>query len=91
MISGVVLELVPEGELVLSWLEEGGAWAHPARLVVRLTPVAGGTEVSLVHDGFAGIGKAGWEGTLSAYERGADRHQILQALAALVEADAKVA
>jgi|SRR5580698_2778212 uncharacterized protein YndB with AHSA1/START domain len=90
-ISGVVLEIVPEAELVLSWLEEGGRWLHPARLVVRLVATPAGTEVSLVHDGFAGIGKPDWAGTVQAYERGADRHKVLEALAELVSAGAAVA
>ena len=85
-ISGTVLELVPETALVLSWLEEDGDWVHPARLAVRLAPTAAGTRVTLIHDGFAGIGKPGWPGTLQAYERGADRHQVLERLADLVAA-----
>ena len=83
-ISGTVLELVPEGELILSWLEEGGDWVYPARLVFSLTPTPVGTRVTLAHDGFAGIGKPGWPDTLRAYERGADRHQVLERLAGLV-------
>jgi len=83
-ISGTVLELVPEGSLVLSWLEEGSGWLHPARLVISLAPTSSGTRVTLTHDGFAGIGKPGWPGTLQAYERGADRHRILERLAELV-------
>lgn len=83
-ISGVVLELVPEGRLVLSWLEEGGDWVYPARLLFTLAPIASGTRVTLIHDGFAGIGKPGWPATVEAYERGADRHQLLQHLADLV-------
>lgn len=85
-ISGTVLELVPEGGLVLSWLEEDGDWLHPARLLVTLTPTSDGTRVTLTHDGFAGIGKAGWEDTVQAYERGADRHRVLEQLAELVAA-----
>ena len=85
-ISGTVLELIPEGELVLSWLEEGSGWRYPARLVVGLTPIAGGTRVTLTHDGFAGIGKPGWERTAEAYERGADRHRVLERLAEAVSA-----
>lgn len=83
-ISGTVLELVPEGRLVLSWLEEDAGWLHPGRLVIELAPTSAGTRVTLVHDGFAGIGKPGWKGTLEAYERGADRHQLLEKLAAVV-------
>jgi len=85
-ITGTVLEVVPEGLLVLSWLEEGSAWVHPARLVLSLAPTAAGTRVTLTHDGFAGIGTAGWAGTAEAYERGADRHQVLQRLARCVAA-----
>lgn len=85
-ISGRVLELVPEGGLILSWLEEGGDWVHPARLAITLTPTSTGTRVTLSHDGFAGIGKAGWPDTVQAYERGADRHQLLERLADLVAA-----
>jgi hypothetical protein len=49
-----------------------------------LSPIVTGTRVTLIHDGFAGIGKPGWPGTVEAYDRGADRHQVLQQLAALV-------
>jgi uncharacterized protein YndB with AHSA1/START domain len=87
-ISGRVLELTPEGALVLSWMEEGGDWVHPARLVITLAPTTAGTRVTLVHDGFAGIGKPGWPDTAQAYERGADRHKVLEKLAELVTARA---
>lgn len=86
-ISGTVLELVPEGCIVLSWLEEGGDWVHPARLSFTLTPTSAGTQVTLTHDGFAGIGKPGWPDTVRAYEIGVDRHQLLGRLAALVDAE----
>lgn len=85
-ISGTVLELVPEGRLVMSWLEEGGTWMHPARLVIALVPTSSGTQVTLTHDGFAGIGKPNWPDTLRAYERGADVHRVLERLAELVAA-----
>ena len=85
-ISGTVLELVPEGGLILSWLEEGSDWVHPARLVITLAATPNGTRVTLCHDGFAGIGKPGWADTARAYERGADRHRVLDRLAELVAA-----
>jgi len=69
-ISGTVLEFVPEAR-----------WVHPARLLVTLEPTASGTRVGLVHDGFAGIGTPDWNATLEAYERGADKHEVLQQLA----------
>lgn len=87
-ISGVVLDIVPEGALVLSWFEEGGDWVHPARLVIELQPTRSGTQVAVRHDGFAGIGKPGWVGTLEAYERGADRHRVVERLRDLVVGDA---
>ena len=83
-ISGVVLELTPERELILSWTEEGAGWRHPARLVIALEPIAAGTRVTLIHDGFAGIGKPGWEKMVEGYEHGVDVHRILEKLAALV-------
>jgi uncharacterized protein YndB with AHSA1/START domain len=83
-ISGTVLELNPEESLILSWLEEGGDWVHPARLVISLAPTPTGTQVTLTHDGFAGIGKPGWPETVKAYEAGIDRHQLLKRLAELV-------
>jgi uncharacterized protein YndB with AHSA1/START domain len=85
-VSGTVLEFVPEKKLILSWLEEGSGWAHPARLVVTLVPTAGGTQVTLIHDGFEGIGRADWPEMLEDYERGADQHRVLERLADLVSA-----
>jgi uncharacterized protein YndB with AHSA1/START domain len=86
-ISGTVLELNPEESLILSWMEEGGDWVHPARLVISLVPTPAGTQVTLTHDGFAGIGKPGWPDTVKAYEAGADRHDLLGRLAELVTAE----
>ncbi|MGA2953099.1 MAG: SRPBCC domain-containing protein [Caulobacteraceae bacterium] len=86
-VSGRVLEYVPEGRLALSWMEEGSDWIHPARLVVTIAASPAGALVTLVHDGFAGIGKPGWADTVQDYERGADAHQILEKLAALVNED----
>ncbi|HEY3560479.1 MAG TPA: SRPBCC domain-containing protein [Kribbella sp.] len=83
-ISGVVLELVAEGRLVLSWMEEDAGWEHPGRLVIELRAADEGTEVSLTHDGFAGIGTSTWQRTRDAYERGADKHLVLERLADVV-------
>src|ERR1700712_3459186 len=66
-ITGTVLELVPEGRLVLSWLELDAGWLPPSRLVIELTAISSGTRVTLIHDGFAGIGKPGWPATFEAY------------------------
>lgn len=85
-ISGTVLELVPERSLILSWLEEGSGWVNPARLVITLAPTASGTGVTVIHDGFEGIGRSDWGETVQDYERGADQHRILHRLADLVNA-----
>jgi uncharacterized protein YndB with AHSA1/START domain len=85
-ISGTVLELEPERSLVLSWLEEGSGWMHPARLVITLAPIVAGTRVILIHDGFEGIGRSDWAETVQDYERGADLHRVLDRLAELVSA-----
>ena len=83
-ISGTVLELQTERSLILSWLEEEGGWLHPARLVITLVPTAAGTRVTLIHDGFEGIGRSDWHETVQDYERGADLHRVLDRLADLV-------
>lgn len=85
-VSGTVLELEPERSLILSWLEEGSGWVHPARLVIRLAAIADGTRVTLIHDGFEGIGRSNWAETVQDYERGADLHRVLDRLAELVSA-----
>lgn len=87
-VSGRVMELVPEGWLILSWLEEGQGWTHPGRFVIALEASAAGTKVTVIHDGFAGIGRADWPEMVADYERGADAHRILDKLAALVNQDA---
>jgi uncharacterized protein YndB with AHSA1/START domain len=87
-VSGSVLELDPERSLILSWLEEGNGWTNPARLVFRLAPTATGTHVTLIHDGFEGIGRLDWPEAVADYERGADQHRILDRLADLVSAGA---
>ena len=83
-ISGTVLELQAQKSLILSWLEEESGWLHPARLVITLVPTAAGTRVSLIHDGFEGIGRSDWPQTVQDYERGADLHRVLDRLADLV-------
>jgi uncharacterized protein YndB with AHSA1/START domain len=85
-VSGTVLELAPERSLILSWLEEGSGWVNPARLVITLAAVPSGTRVTIVHDGFEGIGQPDWDETVQDYERGADQHRILERLADLVNA-----
>jgi len=87
-ISGSVLELEREKSLILSWLEEGSGWTQPARLVIRLAFIAVGTRVTLIHDGFEGIGRSDWPETVQDYERGADLHRVLDHLADLVNAGA---
>ena len=67
-------------------MEEGQGWAHPARLVITLSPTPAGTRVTLIHDGFEEIGKPDWGKTVQAYERGADQHRIMEKLADLVTA-----
>ena len=84
-VSGTVLELVPEGSLILSWMEEEQGWVHPARFVVALEATGTGTKVTIIHDGFAGTGCASWPDMVLDYERGSDQHKILEKLAALVE------
>jgi uncharacterized protein YndB with AHSA1/START domain len=85
-VSGTVLELEPERSLILSWLEEGSGWANPARLVINLAPAHTGTRVTIIHDGFEGIGRADWHETVQDYERGSDLHRIHERLADLVNA-----
>jgi uncharacterized protein YndB with AHSA1/START domain len=85
-VSGRVMELVPEGWLILSWLEEEQGWTHPGRLVIALEASGTGTKVTLTHDGFAGTGRDDWAEMVQDYERGADVHQILEKLASLVNA-----
>jgi|SRR6185312_14696047 len=85
-VSGKVQELDPERSLILSWLEEGSGWVSPARLVIRLSPTAAGTRVTVIHDGFEGIGVSNVAEWVADYERGADAHRILDKLACLVSA-----
>lgn len=79
-ISGVVLEFEPEKLFVLSWLEEDAGWMHPGRLTIALEGGGEQTAVTLTHDGFAGIGTPTWERTEAAYERGLERHPVLERL-----------
>jgi uncharacterized protein YndB with AHSA1/START domain len=84
-VSGFVLELIEERSLILSWLEEGKGWLRSARLVIALAPTSTGTRVTLIHDGFENIGPD-WSDAVMDYERGADRHRILDRLGELVRA-----
>ena len=88
-VSGHVMELVPEGWLILSWLEEDQGWIHPARFVIALEAAAAGTKVTIIHDGFAATGHADWPTMVADYEQGSDAHGILNKLAALVNANAQ--
>jgi uncharacterized protein YndB with AHSA1/START domain len=83
-ISGKVLELEPERSLILSWLEEGSGWLNPARLVITLSATPAGTRVTVIHDGFEGIGVSNVNEWVRDYEHGADTHRILEKLAQLV-------
>jgi uncharacterized protein YndB with AHSA1/START domain len=83
-ITGNVLEIAPEGWLILSWMEQDQGWAHPARLVITLEASGVGTKATMIFDGFAGIGRTDWPDMVADYERGADQHRILEKLAALV-------
>jgi len=85
-ISGSVLQLEPERNLTLSWLEEGVGWKHPARLILALAPSGAGTRVTLIHDGFEATGRPDWTEMVEDYERGADVHRVLDRLADLVRA-----
>ena len=84
-VSGTVLEIVPEGWLILSWMEEDQHWQNPVRLTLALEASPTGTRASMRFDGFAGIGRADWPGVVADYERGSDQHGTLQTLARLVE------
>ena len=87
-VSGHVMELVPEGWLILSWLEEGQGWTNPARFVIALEACALGTKVTIIHDGFAGTGRTDWPALVADYEQGSDAHGILHKLAQLVNSSA---
>jgi uncharacterized protein YndB with AHSA1/START domain len=89
-VSGSVLELKPSECLILSWMEEGGDWVHPKRMAIALEPTRAGTRVTLIHDGFAGIGTPDWRATVEDYRRGADEHKVLEKLAELVNAEETV-
>ena len=86
-ISGTVLEIVPEGWLILSWMEEDQGWKNPTRLTLALEASSTGTRASMTFDGFAGIGRADWPDVVADYERGSDEHKTLQALAGLAESE----
>ncbi len=86
-VSGAVLDIVPEGWLILSWMEEGQGWQNPARLVLALEASGAGTKASMTFDGFAGTGRADWLDIVADYERGSDQHNTLQTLAQLAESE----
>jgi uncharacterized protein YndB with AHSA1/START domain len=86
LITGKVLEIIPEKLLSLSWFEEGTDWIFPTKLTFTLEETAEGTCVRSCHEGFEQIGKANWESTYQAYERGTDRHRLLAHLKEVAEA-----
>lgn len=79
LITGHVLEMIPEKRLILSWFEDGPDtdWVYPIRLSFTLEAIPGGTRVTMVFDGFPGIGKASWPKTYEAYQRGVEEHDLL--------------
>src|ERR1700744_1422830 len=85
-VSGHVMELAPEGWLILSWLEEGQGWTHPARFVIALEAAGAGTKVTLIHDGFAGVGRTDWPDMVLDYEPGSGGRPILEKLAGVGKA-----
>ena len=60
----------------------------PNEVVIALEASAAGTKVTIIHDGFAGTGRADWPEMVADYERGSDAHGILDILARLVNDDA---
>lgn len=84
-ISGYVLEIQPEREMVLSWFEEDSDWVFPTRLTFTLEAIPGGTRVTQRYDGFAGIGKPTWEKTVQDYNMGIDAYNLLAKIKAIAE------
>jgi len=57
--QGVVLEMIPESKLRLSWEWVGEGWAAPTELLFALEPEAGWTSLLISHSGFDRINAGG--------------------------------
>lgn len=90
LITGEILEMEPMKKLVLSWFEDGPDtdWVNPIRKTFLFENLNGTTRVTLVIEGFEGIGKPTYERTYEAYARGTARHHILRNLKETAEPSA---
>ena len=89
LITGEVLEIEPMRKIAFSWFEDGPDtdWVNPIRFTFTLHEIPEGTLVTFVIDGFEQIGKPTYHRTYEAYERGTERHHVLQNLRQALEPD----